>query len=221
MAHRGKAADDPVAAQRRGQSQARFTAFGRVVGPRVRGEEVLALEIELCQPRNLIGAYQLRPRLLAELFLQQRRGPYWGFDVLTGAELGPVAARSTDPIRVNNALRRAIRSAVSTLTLTDPDPARRLEAANAAFRSPDPEQLAAIGAALAAEQDPAVRLALEQAQAAARLGSDADVAARVAAIGVVARRGGEAFGKTAMMRSPDIRAMPMKACSRARSRRQS
>jgi urea transport system permease protein len=116
-----------------------------------------------------------------------------GFDVLTGAELGPVAARSTDPIRVNNALRRAIRSAISTLTLTDPDPARRLEAANAAFRSPDPEQLAAIGAALAAEQDPAVRLALEQAQAAARLGSDADVAARVATIGVVARRGGEAL----------------------------
>ena len=38
-----------------------------------------------------------------------------GFDPLTGAELGPAAARSTEAVRVNNALRRAVRSALSTL----------------------------------------------------------------------------------------------------------
>jgi urea transport system permease protein len=113
-----------------------------------------------------------------------------GFDPLTGAALGPVPARSTTPIRVNNALRRAIRSAVSTLTLRHPDPARRMAAADAAFRSPDAEQLPAIAAALAAEQDPGVRGALEAARAAALLDSDADAAARVAAVAVVAERGG-------------------------------
>ena len=61
-----------------------------------------------------------------------------GFDPLTGAALGPVAARSTEAIKVNNALRRAIRSAISTLTLMSPDPARRMAAAGEAFRTPRP-----------------------------------------------------------------------------------
>jgi urea transport system permease protein len=66
-----------------------------------------------------------------------------------------------------------------------------LVAANSAFAAPDPEQLEAIGAALAAEQDATVRTALEQAQAAAVVQSDAPVADRVAAIGVVESRGGQ------------------------------
>jgi urea transport system permease protein len=112
------------------------------------------------------------------------------FDPLTGEELGPVASRSTDSIKVNNSLRRAIRSALSTVRLTAKDPARRLGAAQAAFRTPDPEQLEAIEAALAIEQDAGVRTALEEARAAALLQSDADVETRVAAIGVVAAHGG-------------------------------
>ncbi len=112
------------------------------------------------------------------------------FDPLTGAALGPVAARSTEAIKVNNSLRRAIRSAISTLSLLNKDPAKRLAAAGEAFRTPDPEQLAAIAAALTVETDAAVRQALTQAQAAATLGSDADSAAQVAAIGVVAKHGG-------------------------------
>ena len=74
------------------------------------------------------------------------------FDPLTGAALGPVAARSTEAIKVNNSLRRAIRSAISTLTLMNPDPAKRLAAAGEAFRTPDPEQLEAIAAALAGRE---------------------------------------------------------------------
>ena len=113
-----------------------------------------------------------------------------GFDVLTGAALGPVAARSTEAVKVNNSLRRAIRSAISTLTLMSPDPARRMAAAGEAFRTPDPEQLEAIEAALAAEEDAGVRAALEAARAAALLRSDAPLADRVAAVGVVAAQGG-------------------------------
>ena len=113
------------------------------------------------------------------------------FDPLTGADLGPVAPRSTEPIKVNNALRRSVRSAIGTLTLMAKDPAKRLSAATQAFRSPDPDQLDAIRAALAAETDPAVKAALQDAEAATLVRSDtADVAARVAAIGTIAARGG-------------------------------
>ena len=66
------------------------------------------------------------------------------FDPLTGEELGPVPARSTTAIKVNNALRRAVRSGIATLTLMHRDPARRLAAANAAFQSADPDQLEAL-----------------------------------------------------------------------------
>ena len=128
-----------------------------------------------------------------------------GFDPLTGAALGPVAARSTDAIKVNNALRRAIRSAISTVSLLAKDPAKRLAAADQALRAPDPEQLDAIRTALAAEQDPAVKAALEKAEAAALLNSDADVAARVAAIGVVAAQGGsDALSALTPLQSSDV-----------------
>lgn len=113
-----------------------------------------------------------------------------GFDPLTGAELGPVAARSTEAIRVNNSLRRAIRAAMGTLTLKSPDPAMRLEAANSAFRAPDPEQLGAIEAALASESDPRIATALGQARALTLLKTDAPLVDKVAAIAVIAERGG-------------------------------
>jgi urea transport system permease protein len=112
------------------------------------------------------------------------------FDPLTGESLGPVPARSTAAVKVNNALRRAVRAAVATLTLMHADPARRMAAASEAFRAGDPEQLAAIEAALAAETDPGVRRALEEAQASALVGSDAQLDERVAAVGVIAGRGG-------------------------------
>ena len=113
-----------------------------------------------------------------------------GFDPLTGAGLGPVAARSTEPIRVNNGLRRAIRAALGLLTLSSPDAGKRLAAANTAFAAPDPEQIPALDAALAKEADAGVKAALGQARAAALLASDAPAADRIAAVETVAARGG-------------------------------
>ncbi len=140
------------------------------------------------------------------------------FDPLTGADLGPVPPNSTDPVKVNNALRRAVRSAVSTLTLMDPDPAKRLKAANEAFGAADPDQREAIEAALAAEQDPEVRTALEQARAAVVVRSDAPVDERVEAIGTIARRGGtDALGTLTQLQQadePEIAAAAIKAVKR-------
>jgi urea transport system permease protein len=115
------------------------------------------------------------------------------FDALTGAELGPVPARSTEAIRVNNALRRAVRAGLAALTLRDPDPARRTAAAAEAFKHPDPEALPALDAAIAAETDEGVREALAEARASAALASDAGAVEKVAAVAIVAGRGRDAL----------------------------
>jgi urea transport system permease protein len=96
-------------------------------------------------------------------------------------------------VRVNNALRRAIRSALSTLTLMDPDPAKRLAAAAETFKNPDPDGIAALDAAIAAEQDGAVRALMQEARASAVIASDAAPAAKVEAVRIVAGRGRDAL----------------------------
>jgi urea transport system permease protein len=135
-----------------------------------------------------LGAGELHARRSdgAVLRVTGRGANQQGFDALTGAALGPVAARSTEAVRVNNSLRRAIRAAIGAITLMHPDPVRRLDAAAAAFRAADPEAIPALVEALTLEADAGVRRALEAALAAATLASDAPAPERVAAIAVVA-----------------------------------
>jgi urea transport system permease protein len=143
-------------------------------------------------------------------------------DVLTGEDLGPVAARSTTPVRINNALRRTIRSALSMLTLAHPDPARRMAAAEAAFRSPDPDQIEALAAAEAEETDPRIARAFAEARAAALLASGAPVAERVAAIDTIAARPARSvIGALAPLRNapePEIAAAAARAVAEAEAR---
>lgn len=106
-------------------------------------------------------------------------------DILTGEDLGPVARRSTEAIRVNNALRRAIRTAIGVLTLRDPDPARRLAAAEAALRSPSAEQVEPLAEAMAAETVASIRAAQALAHSAAVLASDLPLAQKLDAVAVI------------------------------------
>ncbi|MEM7568148.1 MAG: urea ABC transporter permease subunit UrtB, partial [Pseudomonadota bacterium] len=110
-------------------------------------------------------------------------------DPLTGEDIEEIRTRDLDKIRVNNGLRRAIRAALGAMTLMNPDPARRLRAAEAVFRSRDASALDALATALDAETDPAVRTVMEQARDAALLNSDADQATKVAAIESISARG--------------------------------
>ena len=88
-------------------------------------------------------------------------------DAATGdAAPADVNAAALKPVRVNNRIRRAIEAAMGNLTLMNPDPGRRLEAAQAVFRSRDAAALPALDQAIAAEQEPAVKRALEEARAA-------------------------------------------------------
>lgn len=111
-------------------------------------------------------------------------------DPLTGGALGTVTTGEVTKIKVNNGLRRTIRSALGGLTLRASDPAVRLAAAGAVFKARDAEALPLLEAALAAETDPAVKAAMEQARAAAILVSDAPEAEKLAAVDMIASAGG-------------------------------
>ncbi|MGB0905437.1 MAG: urea ABC transporter permease subunit UrtB, partial [Mangrovicoccus sp.] len=110
-------------------------------------------------------------------------------DALTGEEYGVVARRGSSKIKVNNSLRRVLRTAIGTLTLRDPDPSRRLAAAEAAFKAADPEQAEILAAVLADEQDSRVSEALSEALAVTRLVGDASEAQKLEAIAVLQKRG--------------------------------
>ncbi len=112
-----------------------------------------------------------------------------GIDALTGEEVGVLGRRDARKVKVNNGLRRAIRAAIGTLTLGHPNPAKRLEAAEAAFKAADPDQLETLGTALQAEEDATVKAALNDAFAATTLNSDVGVDLKLPAIATLAARG--------------------------------
>jgi urea transport system permease protein len=108
---------------------------------------------------------------------------------LTGESLGDAASGELEKIKVNNKLRRAVRSAIGSLTLLSPDPAVRLAAAETIARAPDAEALDTIEAALEKEEVAAVRAAMERARAAALIASDRPDLEKVGAIRDIAEHG--------------------------------
>jgi urea transport system permease protein len=100
------------------------------------------------------------------------------------------AATGQAPVRLNNRLRRIVEAALGSLTLMAPDPARRLEAAQAVFKSKDANALPALEQAIAKETDARVKQALIEARAAVVLyldnASDAD---KIDAVAVIRQRG--------------------------------
>ena len=120
------------------------------------------------------------------VFIKMPDGSF--LDARTGSKVEAPAA--TRPVRVNNRVRRAVEAGLGALTLLNPDPVKRLSAAEAVFKSRDAGALAALDTAIAKETDPKVKRAFAQARAAVVLTkddtSDAD---KVAAIDVIADRG--------------------------------
>ncbi len=90
-------------------------------------------------------------------------------DALTGEPLGEVGRRDARKITVNNRMRTALRTDIATLTLASPDAALRLSAAREMVGTTDADTLAALEAQLPAEEDTAVRAAIELALAIAGL----------------------------------------------------
>jgi urea transport system permease protein len=108
----------------------------------------------------------------------------------TNDKLNGVDDSGFKKVRVNNGLRAAIDAALGSLTLANPDPQKRVEAAEAVFKSRDAKALAPIDAALAKETDERAKAALLQAKAAILVGdSAASPADRIAAIAALKARG--------------------------------
>ena len=111
-------------------------------------------------------------------------------DASTGQPFVGDAPADISPVRINNRLRRIIEAALGSLTLLAPEPAKRLEAAQAVFRSKDADALTALDQAIAAENDARVRQALIQARAAVVLYRDnSPDTEKIDAVTVIRQRG--------------------------------
>ena len=132
------------------------------------------------------------------------------FDPLTGAEIGEAAKGDLQKIKVNNAARRAARSALGGLTLFSADTAARLKAAQSMRQTPNADALEAIETALATEKDGVVRKTLDEARAVTLLVSDRSDDEKRVAIKTLAESGGrEALGVlTSALSSADASLKP-------------
>src|SRR5438270_8118567 len=110
-------------------------------------------------------------------------------DAATGQPITGNPPGDIDTVNVNNRLRRAIDAALGALTLLDPDPGRRYDAAQAVFKSKEENALPALEKAIARETNARAKKAMTEARAAIVLGSDAAEADKVAAVAVIRERG--------------------------------
>jgi len=102
----------------------------------------------------------------------------------------PAEFGKADKVKVNNGLRRALRTLIGQMTLMSEDRATRLSAAQSVLRDADPDNLELLDTALAAEADAEVKATMETARAAIVLKSEGDAAEKAAAIATLKARGG-------------------------------
>lgn len=112
----------------------------------------------------------------------RERDLYKLFDPVAGADAGAAQSAELKKVRVNNQLRRQIRGVVGGLNLSNPDAARRLEAATALLKSPDPALRPALARAFENETDEDVLSAMGLALAVIDVRPDADKQTRLDAV---------------------------------------
>ena len=111
-------------------------------------------------------------------------------DPVTGGEAGEIAKADAEKIKVNNGLRRGLRTIIGKMPLLSDDRSVRLAAAQSVLRDANADNLELLQSAIAAETDPQIRTVMESAEAAITLKTDAPLEAKRAAIEKVAARGG-------------------------------
>jgi urea transport system permease protein len=93
-------------------------------------------------------------------------------------------------VDINNRVRRGIDAALGSMTLMAPDPGRRMQAAQAVFKSREESTLPALDAALEKETDPNVKRVLTEARAAVILNSEgASESDKLSAVSAIRARG--------------------------------
>ncbi|MBX3514194.1 MAG: urea ABC transporter permease subunit UrtB [Xanthobacteraceae bacterium] len=127
-------------------------------------------------------------------------------NLATGAA-EPKEPEGLKSVRQNNRVRTAVDAALGTLRLISPDPNKRLEAANAVFKSRDADALKLLNAALAKETDPRVKKALGEARAAILIAApNTSENDRIAAISLIGAKGDQ--DALALLRSVPADASP-------------
>jgi urea transport system permease protein len=112
------------------------------------------------------------------------------FNAATGEAVAGAPPGDLAPVRLNNRLRGMVAAALGSLTLMSSDPAKRLQAAQAVFKSRDPNALATLDQAIPKESDSRVKQAMIEARAAVVLYSDkASEVDKLEAVAVVRQRG--------------------------------
>jgi len=119
------------------------------------------------------------------VWMKDQDGKELAIDVLSGEPLGEFSKRKFKKLAINNAMRGQIRGLLAEMELSSADAAVRLAAVNNLLDNSQPEHAELFARLLVKEQDQAVREAMQNGLALARL-SDPDVAVRSAAIGEVA-----------------------------------
>jgi urea transport system permease protein len=123
-----------------------------------------------------------------KVFIKTKDGKL--LDAATGKPFIAKPPEDIDTVIVNNRLRGVIDAVLGSLTLMSKDPNQRYEAAQAVFKSRDAGALAALDKALAAEKDPRVKTAMNEARAAIIVMDEkASEADKIAAIAVIRDRG--------------------------------
>ena len=116
------------------------------------------------------------------LIVERHDKLYILFDPIDLNEIGQTSKKEVKKVRVNNRLRKIIRSAIGRLTLHSSDPSKRLEAAETLFQKPNAANTGLLAAALERETDNKIRSKINKALAASRLGPENPSAVRIAAI---------------------------------------
>ena len=168
---------------------ARFTAdsFDETIeainGVAASGNPLAATIIEALQDGRLFFSAEAK-----RVFIKDKSDRL--IDAATGEAVAGSAPADLAQVRLNNRLRRIILAVLGGLTLLAPDPGKRLEAAQAVFRSKDANALPALEQAIAKETDARVKRALIEARAAVILYLDTSSEAdKLEAITVIRQRG--------------------------------
>ncbi len=151
-----------------------------------RGVEALAASGD---PRagDILAALQAGNLLLGadrQLYIRTDSG------TVSAATGQPAVAPGARPLRVNNNVRVAVDTALGLVRLLSPDPGQRAAAAAAVFHSRDTKAVPLLDQAIAKETVPGIKRTLQQARAAAILGTDGSSDPdRLAAIAILSQRG--------------------------------
>ena len=109
-------------------------------------------------------------------------GTYNLLDIEEGVDVGTAASKDLKQLKPNSGVRAMIATALVQFQLSDPDPAKRVDALNSIARDPEAALLAPLRASLQGETEAGILARKTRLERLMTMAYDSNVAARVAAI---------------------------------------